>query len=398
MTKIMARIIVTGYMIRHPVAGNMLAYFHYILGFLRLGHEVYYLEESGWPGACYNPLQGSYGDDASYGIRAVQVLMARYNADVPLCYVNRDSGHTEGIAAPELEHLLSSADLLLNLGGVCSLPQFDLSPRRVLIDMDPLFTQLGRFANEDLERYDVYLSYGANIGQPGCTVPCAGLVWAPTAPPVVPDLWQDISTVERRDLTDAPYTTICNWSAYGFVDYKGERYGQKDEEFARLLELPSHVSQPLELALAGANAETRQRFRAAGWSIRDAAEVSNDVSSYRSYIAASRGELSAAKNAYVRTRSGWFSDRSVCYLAAGRPVVVQDTGISDWMTTGHGVLTFSTMNQAIDCIEQIESNYAGHCASAREIAEEVFSYKVVLPRILEWGFADTRGPARDDET
>ena len=122
------------------------------------------------------------------------------------------------------------------------------------------------------------------------------------------------------------------------------------------------------------------------------------MSSYRSYIAVSRGELSAAKNAYVKTHSGWFSDRSVCYLAAGRPVVVQDTGISDWMTTGHGVLTFSTMNQAIDCIEQLESNYAGHCASAREIAEEEFSYKVVLPRILERGFSDTRDPARDDET
>jgi hypothetical protein len=389
----MARIIVTGYMIRHPVAGNMLAYFQYLLGFSRLGHEVVYLEESGWPDSCYNPESGSHGNDPARGIAAVQALMARYNCDIPVCYVNRDTGVVSGPGNTRLEQALSSADLLLNVGGVCSLPEFSLSPRRALIDMDPLFTQLGRFAGEDLASYDTHFSYGTNIGQPSCTIPTRGLDWLATVPPVVPDIWQDSATEGQQDLNGRPFTTICNWNAYGEVVYQGQRYGQKDEEFLRLIELPRHVSARLELALAGANAETRQQLGAAGWEIRDAAEVSKDLSSYRAYIAGSRAEFSAAKHAYVKTRSGWFSDRSVCYLAAGRPVIVQDTGAGHWLNPGKGILTFSTMEQAIDCIDRVESSYTSHCAIAKEIADGIFGYKVVLPRILERALADTRAPA-----
>jgi hypothetical protein len=381
-------------MIRHPVAGNMLAYFQYLLGFLRLGHQVFYLEESGWPGSCYNPESGCHGDDPVYGIRAVQALMQRYNIDIPVCYVNRDTGDIKGIDPSGLQRALSSADLLLNVGGVCSLPEFSLAPRRVLIDMDPLFTQLGYFtASEELENYDLHFSYGTNIGQPGCTVPTCGLDWLATVPPVVPDIWQNIAAEDRRDRAGASFTTICNWSAYGSIVHEGEHYGQKDEEFLRLLELPGYVSRPLELALAGAEMDAQHQLRAAGWVIREAAEISNDLLSYQAYLARSYAEFSVAKHAYVKTRSGWFSDRSACYLAAGRPVVVQDTGAGDWLNTGHGVMTFSNMDQAIACIQQLESDYDRHRADARDIAEQVFSYRVVLPSILERAFATKRDPA-----
>ncbi|MEA2093021.1 MAG: hypothetical protein U9P11_00485 [Pseudomonadota bacterium] len=383
----MARIIVTGYMIRHPLAGNMLAYFHYVLGFHRLGHEVCYLEESGWRNACYNPESGSYSDDPSYGIHAVRALLESHDISVPVGYVNRNTGAVSGNCDSDLERLLSSADLLLNIGGVCSLPQFALSPRRALIDMDPLFTQLGFFAGEDLHDYDVHFSYGSNIGRPGSSVPTCGIDWLPVAPPVVPAIWQESARSTGMHSPDAPFTTVCNWSAYGAVEHEGERYGQKDVEFLRLLELPGHVSRRLALAVSGADAGTRQMFEAAGWSVCNAADISSDVSGYQRYIAGSRGEFSAAKQAYVKTRSGWFSDRSVCYLAAGRPVIVQDTGIGDWLTTGQGVLTFSSMDQAIDRIEQVEADYAAHCEAAIQVADQVFSYKVVLPRLLEQSFA-----------
>jgi hypothetical protein len=376
-------------MIRHPVAGNMLAYFQYLLGFFRLGHKVFYLEESGWSDSCYNPESGSCGDDPTYGIAVVHALMARYNVDIPVYYVNRDTGDIKGIDATGLEQVLSSVDLLLNVGGVCSLPEFSLSSRRVLIDMDPLFTQLGCFASEDLGGYDAHFSYGTNIGQPACTIPTCGLDWLATVPPVVPDIWRDLAAENQHDLTAAPFTTICNWSAYGPISCDGEHYGQKDEEFLRLLELPRHVLRRLEVALAGADAVTRRRLSEAGWSIREAAAVSNDLSIYQAYIEESRAEFSVAKHAYVKTRSGWFSDRSVCYLAAGRPVIVQDTGVGDWLTIGKGVLTFSSMDQAIDCIEQVEADYAGHCEAAKQIADQIFSYKVVLPRILEQSFASS---------
>ena len=381
----MARIIITGYMIRHPVAGNMLAYFHYLLGFHRLGHDICYLEENGWPDACYNPELGSYSDDPSFGIRAVQALLNNYDINVPVIYVNRKTNKVSGDRHTDIDHLLSSTDLLLNIGGVCSLPQFALANKRALIDMDPLFTQLGLFAGEDINDYDAYFSYGCNIGKTSLSIPSSSIQWLPVVPPVLPDIWQNFSTDTSR--TDPPFTTVCNWNAYGGVEHDGEHYGQKDVEFMKLLDLPKHVCPQLQLAISGADDNTKKMFSTAGWSICNAADVSHDLDTYQQYIAGSRGEFSAAKQAYVKTRSGWFSDRSVCYLAAGLPVIVQDTGISDWLTTGKGILTFSSMEQAIDCIEQVEADYNGHCQAAKQIAGEVFNYTVVLPQILEHAFA-----------
>jgi hypothetical protein len=151
----------------------------------------------------------------------------------------------------------------------------------------------------------------------------------------------------------------------------------------RLLELPSRCSQKLELALSGGDVEIKERLRIAGWSVRDGGEVSADVSTYQTYLTRSWGEFSVAKNAYVKTRSGWFSDRSVCYLAACRPVILQDTGFSDWLPTGSGVLAFSSLQEAADCIESVNADYPAHCLAAREFAEQTFTYKVVLPRLLE---------------
>ena len=154
----------------------------------------------------------------------------------------------------------------------------------------------------------------------------------------------------------------------------------------RLLELPSYCSQKLELALSGQDAEIAKivkSLKAAGWLVRSAREISANLSTYKTYVTGSRGEFSVAKNAYVKTRSGWFSDRSVCYLAAGRPVILQDTGFSDWLPTGRGVLAFSSLESAIDGMERVNIDYLTHCLAAREIAEQIFSYKVVLPRLLE---------------
>ena len=255
--------------------------------------------------------------------------------------------------------------------------------------MDPFFTQIGTFAAEGRNEYHAYFSYGVNIGQPDCSIPNDGIEWLPTVPPVVPEIWNSPivtpkdSGEERADLT---FTTIANWNAYGGVTYKGEHYGQKDQEFMRLLELPSCCSQKLELALAGRDAEIAEvtkSLQAAGWLVRDGGEISASLSTYITYLTGSRGEFSVAKQAYVKTRSGWFSDRSVCYLAAGRPVILQDTGFSDWLPTEYGVLAFSSLQEAVDRIKHVNANYPEHCLTARELAEQIFSYKVVLPRLLK---------------
>lgn len=373
----MARIVVCGYMIRHPSPGNLLAFFHYLLGLRRLGHEVLYVEESGWPYSCYDPVAGDYGDDPGAGLRIVRALMAEHGVASPVCYVNRDSGHVEGADWAELKRMLAAADLLLNVGGVCWLPEFTLCQRRALIDMDPLFTQVGRFGAWLINEHHVHFSYGVNIGRPGCTIPTAGVDWLPTVPPVVPELWDGASAAPN-----APLTTIANWSAYGGITYQGEHYGQKDEEFLRLLDLPSRTSQRLELALSGADPKVLEQLRTAGWMVRNSGEVNTDMPAYQAYISSSRGEFSAAKHAYVKTRSGWFSDRSVCYLAAGLPVIVQDTGFSDWLPMGRGVLGFSSVEEAADCIERVKSEYLAQRHAARGIAERTFSHTVVLPRLL----------------
>ncbi|BAZ22006.1 hypothetical protein NIES4073_28870 [Kalymmatonema gypsitolerans NIES-4073] len=385
----MARIVVCGYMIRHPLAGNLLAFFHYVLGLHLLGHEVLYLEESGWSGSCYDPINRSYSDDPSVGIHAVETLINTYGVNATVCYVNRDTGTVYGADWQELKRMLKTADLLLNIGGVCWLPEFLLCKRRILIDMDPFFTQTGTFAAEGRNDYHAYFSYGVNIGQPNCGIPSDGIEWLPTVPPVVPEIWQSPVLAPEdcgKKWVDIPLTTVANWTAYGGIIYQGEHYGQKDEEFMRLLELPSYCAQKLELALSGKDkeiAEITKSLQTAGWLVRDGRVLSANVSTYINYLTSSRGEFSVAKNAYVKTRSGWFSDRSVCYLAASRPVILQDTGFSDWLPTGHGVLAFSSLESAVDCIERVNADYPAQSLAAREIAEQTFSYKVVLPRLLE---------------
>ncbi|HEX8251312.1 MAG TPA: hypothetical protein VF599_24275 [Pyrinomonadaceae bacterium] len=376
----MARIIVTGYMLRHPVAGNLLAYFQYVLGFHRLGHEVMYLEESGWSYSCYDPEKREWQDHPETGLRIVSELMAEHGLDIPLCYVNRETGTVIGAEWNEIKRMIGAADLLINVGGVCWLPEFLLCRRRLLIDLDPLFTQVEMFGAKSIDDYQYHFSYGSNIGKPFCTIPTDGVDWLPTVPPVVSGLWNDAAAPSK----DAPFTTIANWSAYGGITYEGEFYGQKDEEFLRLINLPQHTLQKLELAISGAEPQVRERLKKVGWSVRDAGEeVSTDIDTYRKYIFNSRGELSAAKNAYVKTNSGWFSDRSVCYLAAGLPVILQNTGFTDWLSADGGVQAFSTLDEAVGCIEKVNADYLNHRRAARKIAEEVFSYKVVLPRLID---------------
>lgn len=380
----MARIIVCGYMIRHPVVGLMYAYFHYVLGLHRLGHEIVYVEESGWPLSCYNPFIGDYSDEPTVGMKMTRMLMDYYGIRIPICYVNSDTGKVYGSQWKDVKSMLTTADLLLNIGGVCWLPEFLLCHRRAYIDMDPLFTQVGRMGVGCLNDHHIHFSYGVNIGQPGCSIPTCGIDWLPTIPPVVPEIWPG-STLpkEKWHIADSPFTTIANWDSYGAVNYSGENYGQKDEEFLGLIDLPMYNSQPLELALSGIKPDIKTRLLKAGWLIREAGIICKDLDTYQAYIASSRGEFSVAKNAYVKTHSGWFSDRSICYMAAGRPVILQDTGFSNWLPTGRGVLAFSSVEEASDCIEKVNAEYQLHCKAARGIAQQTFNYKFVLPRLLD---------------
>lgn len=348
------KLIITGYIIRHPLAGNMCAFFHYLLGFHRLGHEVVYVEESGWPDSCYDPRTGSYSDDPWSGLSALAELAERFGMELPVCYLNRRTGRTVGLGAEAMKAQLASADLLLDIGGTCELEEFSLAPRKALIDMDPLFTQVGRFAGNHLDEYDVHFTYGTNIGQPDCGVPDAGVSWQATLPPVVPDIWPDRTP---NPAIRASMTTICNWGAYGAVEHAGKRYGQKDEEFRRIIEVAAESPEALEIAIAGAEQDDRESLLEAGWLLRNAQRVTADFDAYATYVGNSLGEFSVAKHAYVESRSGWFSDRSVCYLASGRPVVLQDTGARRILPESPSLLYFSTAAEAIEQLASLRSEY-----------------------------------------
>ncbi len=378
----MARVVVSGYMLRLPLPGNVLASFQYLLGLERLGHSVVYIEESGWPGSSYDPGSQLWSDYPVAGLQVARNLARQHRLDARLCFVNRETGVTHGVTWDELGPLLEGADLLLDVGGVCWLEEFQRCRRRALVDMDPMFTQVGRFASRVLGTYDIHFTYGTNIGRTGCSVPPAGFEWVATLPPVVPEMWPRAAAQPG-----SPYTTIASWSAYGGIEHQGQRYGQKDSEFTRVIDLPGKVSVPIHLALAGAGEEVLEQLSARGWRAFDAREVGADVHRYVDFISRSRGELSVAKHAYVTTRSGWVSDRTVCYLASGLPAIVQDTGIV-CLPLGEGLLTFTNVAEAAECFETVEADHARHAGAALALASDVFSYRHVLPRLLAVAMED----------
>jgi hypothetical protein len=372
----MANIVVSGYMIRLPTAGNMLAYLGHVSGFERLGHRVRYIEESGWDDACYHVSTGTFDNNPGEGISIVRDLFEACGVESSAWFVDRSTGAIHGATRSEHNRAVADADILINLGGTSWLSEFAQIPVRAYVDMDPAFTQAGRFGLGTLAEHTVHFSYGANIGRDTCTVPEDGINWVPTYPPVVTDFW------EGEFGRGEALTTIANWTAYGSTTYGERRLGQKDEEFLRLGSVPSRSALPLEICVSGIDAASRAELQRRGWRIRDGSSVVARAD-YQTYIAASRGEFSVAKHAYVSTRSGWFSDRSVSYLAAGRPVILQDTGYSDWLPVGAGVFPFSNASEALLATEELHGDYARHQAAARRLAREVFSHDVVLPRLLD---------------
>jgi hypothetical protein len=248
-----------------------------------------------------------------------------------------------------------------------------------LVDLDPVFTQVhhltDRAARERALQHTAFFSVGENIGLERSTIPDDGLPWRPTRQPVVLDFWP---------VTPGPaggrFTTVMVWDAYPSVEYQGVRYGMKSASFGPYLALPETASAVLELALGSA---PHDLLASRGWHLRDSAEETRDPWSYQRYIQGSKAEFSVAKQGYVAARSGWFSDRSLAYLASGRPVVLQETGFSDWLETGLGIVSFSTPDEAVAGIDDINRRYDLHCRAAREIAEEYFDATKVLAQLID---------------
>ena len=395
------RIIVTGLIAQHPLGGVTWDYVQYILGLVRLGHDAYYIEDSGhWPYALDG---GATGEsfavaDCSANVTYLKEVMARFNLSDRWAYRCPIDGQWSGMSDRRRNDVVKTADLLLNVSSTVVRPEEYRSVTRLaFIDSDPVFTQIKLARGQKdfaaiVDAHDVHFSFGESLTE---HVPETGHRWKPTRQPIVLSEWHVGTPV--RDV----FTTIMNWSSYNAVSFNGTTYGQKDVEFMRFLNLPGQVA-PEALEVAARGTSQRQlptallgHLRHKGWRIVDPNEVCGDLDSYRTYVESSKGEWSVAKNGYIVGDSGWFSCRSACYLAAGRPVVVQDTGFRRVLPVGEGLCAFRSADEAADQIRSVAGDYPRHTRAARAIAEEYFDSDKVLSRLLNDAMVDVADGAKE---
>ena len=380
----MKRVVVLGLMGQYPLGGMAWQVLHHVLGFERLGVECYYVENSGAPP--YSPRLRSVTDSAAENVRFVADTFAHHGLADRWVYWDYLTDEWFGLGKARATDLLRNADLIMNL---CGASRPDPEQKRkgclVYIETDPIHEQM-KLAQSDLESralldtHDVLFTYGTRIGDPDCKVPSGGIAWHKTHPPVIVDLWR--SPAPAR----APWRTIATYRNKGKdVVLDGRTYHwSKHPNFERVMDLPMRTSETLEIAL-GTAGETlvRERFLANGWKLEDAVAVSSDSEIYRTYIQGARGEFSVQKQDQTELKVGWFSDRSVCFLASGRPCVLQDTGVGARVPTGEGLLVWNTPEEALDCLARVGADYERHCAASLRLAVEHFETSVLLPPILE---------------
>jgi hypothetical protein len=375
------RILVLGYLVRGPLGGIAWHYLQYVVGLTRLGHDVFFFEDSDDYPSCYDPVRNVMDTDPTYGLAFAARAFERLGLDQRWTYYDAHQECWLGPAAESAQELCATADVVVNVSGVNPIRHWMTDiPARVLVDTDPGFTQVRHLtdpaARARANRHTTFLSFGENIGQPGCTVPDDGFRWLPTRQPVVMDAWR-LPCGSR----DRPLTTVMQWDSYRSEEHEGVRYGMKADSFGPYLELPARTGETFTIALGGPRA-IQESLTDHGWTIVDSRLPTSDPWTYQNFIAQSKAEFSVAKHGYVVGQTGWFSERSAAYLASGRPVVVQDTGFTRWMRSDGGVLAFTRLEEAVAQLEALNRSYEQHCAAARRVAHEYFDSDKVLSDLL----------------
>lgn len=380
------KIVVLGYMGACPIAGVIWQHIHYIVGLQQLGHEVYYVEDTaGYP---YNPLTGTPGEDYSYAASTVKSLSERFGFQDRWAYRPRYlAGHEPaGLSAQKLRVLYSEADAILNVCGSHEIHD-DLarSERLILVESDPGFLQVKVDTKEQdsiayLQGHYRLFTFGENIGTARFPIPLHGFEWLPTRQPVVTEFWD----TNLAPAADAAFTTVTNWSATAGIEWRGKPYlWSKALEFMKFVDAPALTGAQFEIATDIADRGTEALFRRNRWRLVSPDTFNMDLDAYREYLQRSKSEFTATKQIVIALNTGWFSDRSACYLAAGRPVITQETGFSHLYGAGKGLFGFVTMDDIIEAVQRIRADYAAHSKAAREIAMEYFESGKVLKSLLD---------------
>ena len=396
------RIVVVGSMASNPYAGMAWMHMQITVGLQRLGHDVYYFETtSTWP---YDPVRQMKVCDSEYALPYLARVAESFGLAGRWAYRRSYSDKAwVGLSKHQSEDLLATADAVLNVAAATRFAEEGLRVSRlVYFGTDPVYHEIS-LANGDedaqtlFEEHVAAVTYGENIGNRDCPVPSLPRLKSKTRQPVLLNLWQSGPPSKQE------FTTVGNWKQDGRdVQYLGNTYyWSKDREFLKFIDLPALTSQPLELATnlappitgavrtgeavraRGVNADTYSLLKGHGWKLTHAPDFTTDPWTYRDYVCASRGKFTVARDLNVRLRSGWFSERSACYLAAGRPVVTQDTGFGAVLPTGEGLFAFNTMEEIMTAFDAVNSDYDRHSRAARAIAEEYFRAETVLAKVIE---------------
>ncbi|MFM7171202.1 MAG: glycosyltransferase [Cyanobium sp.] len=381
------RIVVAGFLGLFPAGGATWDYLQYPLGLLELGHDVYYLEDTElWP-----IFQNDVGITAT--LNHLRTVMAWAGMDGRWAYRDEASGQWYGLPPEQVAEIWRTADLFINVSCANVLREETLQvSKRVLIDSDPMFTQVQILQDRGIlkdqggvrqvvDGHTHHFSFGELIGTPPCRIPPTGHHWRTTRQPICLNRWPVSSPP-----ADGAFTTVMNWSAARELSYGGETWGQKNREFEAILPLPRQVA-PIRLAVALARSQSvpfpEEQAREGAWRLLDPEECAGNWLNYRNFLGTSLGEFSVAKHTYVKARTGWFSCRSACYLASGRPVVTQDTGWSELLPHGEGLFAFSRPEEAAEALREISAEPERHGLAARRIAEAYFDSKQVLQNLLD---------------
>lgn len=386
------RIIVGGMVGQFPLGGTAWDYLHYVLGLNEMGHEVYYDENTNtWP---YDPIAQQPTNDGAFSARFIDAFFERYCAELrSRWHFNLLTEKSYGLTREEFDEIAASADIYLNVSGSCILPD-NLNPdcKKVFVDTDPGFNQIGLYnllkqegpENENYKRvmsHDTFMTYAENINSFDCHLPKVGLKWITTRPVVSLPCWASCRTRTPQENTFTTIMTLDFSANFEGLFYDGNTYYDKRPEFEKFLDLPRYTRAHL-LPAIGRDTDPK-RLVESGWQVTPAYPISATPERYQEFISNSYGEWSIAKNVYTASKSGWFSTRTSCYLAAGRPAIVQDTGWSRYIPSGEGVIAFGTLDEAAAALDAVMSDYPKNQLAAYGIARDYLSPNAVLVPAIE---------------